>query len=65
MFLQDAAIHHHENSCLAGLLSSFLVDHVFLHPDGGNLESNGLIDDWLNEFGPPKDVDDIDLLGNI
>ena len=50
MFLQDAVVHHHEDSRLARLLRRFLMDHFFLHPDRGNFQLDCLIDHFLNKF---------------
>src|ERR1051326_5391514 len=65
VFLQDAAIHHHKNSCLARLLCSFLVNHVFLHPDSGDSELDGLVHNLFHKFWATENIDDINLLGHV
>src|SRR5579863_4189464 len=62
VFLQNAAVHHHENSRLAPLLRGFFVDDVLLHPDGRKFQLNGLIDNLLHKLGSPENVYDVDLL---
>ena len=54
VLFQDAAIHHHENAGLAGLLGGWLVNDVFLHPHGGNAESDRLVDHLRDELWPAK-----------
>src|SRR6185369_2058665 len=43
MLLENALVHHHQDSRLAGLLGGFLVDHAFLQLDDGNLEADGFV----------------------
>src|ERR1700732_754805 len=62
MFLQDAEVHHHEDSCLARFLRSSFLDYALLHPDRWNLQLNRLIDNFFHELRPPENVYDIDLL---
>src|SRR5882762_349958 len=37
VLFQNATVHHYEDSRLARLLGSLLVNHVFLHPDRRDL----------------------------
>src|SRR5215472_3300104 len=62
VFLKDTTVHHDEDSSLARLLRSPLVDHVLLHPDGRHFELHRLIDDFLNKFRAAKNIDDVDFL---
>src|ERR1700733_4224726 len=65
VFLQDAAVHHHEDACLARLFSRLLVNHIFLHPDRRNLQLKGLVHDRFHELWPPENIHDVDLLRHI
>ena len=50
VFFEDAAVHHYENSRLAGFLRRLLMNHVLLHPNGGNAQLNGLIHYFRDEL---------------
>ena len=65
MLDQDTAIHHDKDSGRTGFLCGFFVDNFFLHPDGGNFQLDRLINNFFHEFRPAKNVNDVDLLGNI
>src|SRR5712671_6974824 len=65
VLFQDAAVHHHEDPGFTRFLCRGLMLHFFLHPDTGNAELNGLVDNVWHELGTAKDVYDIDLLGDV
>src|SRR5207302_4860222 len=65
MFLQYAAVHHHEDSGFPRFLCRGLMFHFLLHPDAGNAELNGLVDKVRHKLRAAKDVYDVDLLGDI
>src|SRR5208283_4709568 len=65
MLQQNTAVHHHESACLSRLLGGLLVNHTFLHPDCWNFQPNRLVHDFFDEFRPPENVHDIDLLRNV
>src|SRR5437879_2020960 len=44
VLLEHAAIHHHRQPGGLGALGRRLVDHAFLHPDGGNAQADGVVD---------------------
>ena len=50
MFLQDAAVHHDEDSSLTRFLRRSLVDHIFLHPDRRDFQLNRLVNDRFNKL---------------
>ena len=62
VFLQDAAIHDHEDAGLAGFLRRLFVNDALLHPDHGHLQADRLVDNLFHKFGPAEDVDDVDFL---
>ena len=39
-----------------------LVDHVFLKPDGWDLQLNRLINDFVHKLRPPENIDELDFL---
>jgi hypothetical protein len=41
------------------------MDYLLLHPDRRHVELNRLIDDRLDEFGAPENVNDVDLLRHL
>src|ERR1051326_4199699 len=61
VLLEDAAVHHHKNSGLAGLLCGLFMNHAFLQPDGWDLEPDGFIDHLRHKLRAAKHVYDIDL----
>src|ERR1700683_1060870 len=65
MFLQDAAIHHHEDPRLARLFRGLLVDHFFLHPDRRNFQLNCLVNNFFHNLGPTENIYDVDLLRHL
>lgn len=65
MFLENAAIHHHGEACILGLLCGSRMDYAFLQPNRWHLQANGLINDLRHEFWAAKDIDHIDLLRNV
>ena len=65
MLLQNAAVHHHKDTGLARLLCRPFVDYIFLHPDSGNFELNGLIHNFFDKLRSAKDIHDIDLSGHV
>lgn len=65
MFDEDAAVHHDEDSGLACFLRGFFVNDTFLHPNGGHFELDRLIDDFLNELRPAKDIDDVNFFRHV
>src|ERR1700688_4979201 len=62
MLLQNAAVHHDEDSRLARLLRGLLMNHILLQPDRRNLQLDSLIHDLFYELGPSKNVHDLNLL---
>src|ERR1700722_689208 len=65
VLLQDAAIHHDQDSGGQGFSRGFFVGDPFLHPDSGNSELDGLVDNLLHKLGAPKNVYDVDLLRHV
>src|SRR5579864_1093426 len=65
MFLQNAAIHHHADSCIARLLCCSVVNHTFLQPERWNFQTNCLCDDLRDKLRTTKDIDHVDLLRNL
>ena len=62
VFFQNAAIHHNEDSGLAGFLRRFLVNDSLLHPDHGYLQADRLVHNLFHEFRPAEDVDNVNFL---
>ena len=56
MFLQDAAVHDHEDACLSRLFRSLLVDYSLLHPYDRNFQPDRLIDNFPHKFRTAEDV---------
>src|SRR4029077_14386309 len=62
VFFQNAAIHHNEDSGLAGFLRRFLVDDSLLHPDHRYLQAERMVHNLFRDFRPAEDVADVILL---
>jgi hypothetical protein len=62
VFLQNAAVHDHEDAGFAGLLCGLLLDHSLLHPNHGHLQPDCLVYGLFHEFGPPEDIYDVNFL---
>src|ERR1017187_1185524 len=61
VFFEDAEIHHHKDARLASLLRSLLVNHIFLHPDRRDFESNRFVDNFLHKFRTAENIHDVDF----
>jgi putative transposase len=62
---EDARVHHHEESRGARLFRGFVVHNAELHPDNFGSGTNRAIDRRRNVCGPPKNIDNLDSLGNV
>src|SRR5215831_3940230 len=65
VFLQNADIRNDKKARAARLFEGLRMDHTFLHPHAARPNSNGRIHYAGHIFGAPKDVNDVDPLGNI
>jgi len=65
MFLENAPVHHHKDSCLTGFLRGILVNHIFLHPDCRHFQLDRLIHNLLHKLRPPENIHDVDLLRHL
>src|SRR5207253_148521 len=65
VLLEHAAVHRHEHACLLRALRGGLVDDAFLHPDGRDLEGDGLVDVRADEGGAAEAVDRVQPEGDV
>ena len=62
MVFEDAAVHHYEDARPARLVCGSFVDYFFLHPNGGDFELDGLVDNFFDELRPAENIDEVDFL---
>src|SRR4051794_340313 len=65
MLLQDASVLHDEDAGLARFICCSIVPNTLLHPDGGGLQLDRLVDHLWHELRASKNVDDVDLSRSV
>jgi hypothetical protein len=64
-FLGDAVVHHNEESGVTGEGCGGFVNDTLLHPDCASTDLDGCFDDIGNEFGPTKNIHNVDFFRDV
>ena len=65
VFLQNARVHHHEDSGAPGAFRCLSMNDTFLHPDAASANLNGRLHDFRDEYGSAKYIHDIHRPRNV